>query len=89
MVYTPLLFVWVINSSRRIQTSMIYVLRYLNQDIVGREDLSDQLMEHMDSMSEAIKDFGASLTGQIVIRSLIVYFQAPLRMCITRNANHG
>ncbi|KAJ7190248.1 hypothetical protein GGX14DRAFT_606043 [Mycena pura] len=40
-------------------TSMIYVLRYLNQDSVRREDLSDQLVEEMGNMSEAIKDFGA------------------------------
>ncbi|KAF8154996.1 hypothetical protein K438DRAFT_1943060 [Mycena galopus ATCC 62051] len=40
-------------------TSMIYVLRYLNQDAASREDLSDQLADEMANMSETIKDFGA------------------------------
>ncbi|KAJ7636445.1 hypothetical protein FB45DRAFT_446911 [Roridomyces roridus] len=40
-------------------TSMIFVLRYLNEDVAQREDLADQLAEHMENMSLAIKDFGA------------------------------
>ncbi|KAJ7798625.1 hypothetical protein B0H14DRAFT_31448 [Mycena olivaceomarginata] len=40
-------------------TSMIHVLRYLNQDAATPEDLSDQLVEELGNMSEAIKDFGA------------------------------
>ncbi|KAJ7715416.1 hypothetical protein DFH07DRAFT_1068499 [Mycena maculata] len=40
-------------------TSMVYVLRYLNQDVASREDLAGQLEEEMASMSDAIKEFGA------------------------------
>jgi uncharacterized protein YgfB (UPF0149 family) len=68
---------------------MIHVLRYLNQDAATPEHLSDQLVEELGNMSEAIKDFGSFSKHTSVFFLLIPTSQVLSQMSTTRNANHG